>query len=349
MENLIDLGWQRSRSKELLSFPECQPARIVSISGSRFLAMSGSGPVSGPLNYAAGPPSTWLAVGDWVALTPENRIASVLSRTSLLARKVVGEPMQEQLLAANVDYAFVLQGLDGDFNPRRLERTIALIHAGKVVPVVVLTKEDRAPALDDALARARAVLPGIVLFSICVLEGRGVDRVAGILGPGITGVFLGSSGAGKSTLLNALLGATVQKTAAVRAHDSRGRHTTSARKLFFLPGGGMVIDTPGMRELQLWDAEEGVSETFPEIEETGKHCRFRNCRHENEPGCAVLLAVDGNELSRERLLSYVKLRREAEAFALRQKLHGRDSAEARRIGRAIKSVAERKRPRVHYE
>jgi len=344
MDGLFEWGWQRARENQLREFPDSRPARIITISGSRFLAMSATGPLSGPLRFADGPASTWLAVGDWVALSPENRIDAILPRTSLLSRKVAGLLLQEQLLAANVDYGFVLQGLDGDFNPRRLERTVAMIYAGRVTPIVILTKEDRATHLEESLALVRAALPSVMVFSICAPEGRGIDRVRALLSQGMTGVFLGSSGSGKSTLINALLGTQQQRTGEVREDDSRGRHTTTARRLFTLPGSGMVIDTPGMRELQLWDAQEGVAATFPEIEELGKECHFRDCRHENEPLCAVTRAVEEGRLARDSWLSFQKLRREAESVAERQRLHGKDSARMRRLGKEMKSISRRKRP-----
>lgn len=344
--DLMDLGWNRARQRELeKNFPGTRAGRVVNLSRGRHLTLTETGHVSGPLPRTEAASSSWIAVGDWVCLTTEGRIAGLLERKSVLSRKVPGDVTEEQLIAANIDYAFIVQGLDGDFNPRRIERTIALVRAGGVVPIVLLTKEDLATDLAEQINTARAAAGGATVLSACVPENRGVDTVRELIGPGVTVVFLGSSGAGKSTLLNALLGFEVQKTATVRKADSRGRHTTTSRRMFQLPGGGFVVDTPGMREIQLWDAREGVTDTFPEIVELASSCRFRDCRHESEPGCAVNAAVIEGRLDADRLASYRKLVRETEGFAEREKRRGKDSPEVKSIHRAIKDLSGRKRLR----
>ncbi len=341
---LADLGWTTKRARELEDLdPEARPARIVNLSRGRYLALSESGYRSGPLPRSADPSSSWIAVGDWVALTAQGRIAGVLSRSTYLARRAPGAVEVEQLLAANIDYAFVVQGLDGDFNPRRMERTLAMIRSGGAVPVILLTKEDLATDLATQVDTTRAIAAGTLLFTLCVPEGRGVERVATLIEPGITAVFVGSSGAGKSTLINALLGGSIQKTRAVRADDARGRHTTTSRMMFHVPGGGFIIDSPGMREIQLWDAGEGLADSFPEIAELAHGCRFRDCRHQGEPGCAVAQACATGQLDPARLESYLKLTREVESQAARERRRGRDSPENKAIHRAIRDVGKRKR------
>ncbi len=340
------LGWNRARSREWeKNFPGTQPGRIVNLSRGRHLTLTETGYVSGPLPRTERPSSSWIAVGDWVCLTSEGRIAGLLGRNSVLSRKVPGDVTEEQLIAANIDYAFIVQGLDGDFNPRRIERSIAMVRAGNVVPIVLLTKEDLASDLGEQMNIARAAAAGCPVFSTCVPENRGVDLVRELIGPAVSVVFLGSSGAGKSTLLNALLGFEVQKTAVVRKSDSRGRHTTTSRRMFQVPGGGFVIDTPGMRELQLWDAGEGVAEAFPEIAELAQSCKFRDCRHETEPGCAVTDAVEAGRLAPGRLESYRKLVRETGAFKERKMHRGKDSPVVKSLHRAIRDLSSRKRLR----
>jgi ribosome biogenesis GTPase len=259
------------------------------------------------------------AVGDWVALrvAPGDGnalIQAVLPRCSKFSRKAAGRATREQVVAANADTVFLVVGLDNDFSPRRVERYLAAAWESGASPVVVLNKVDLCV---DAIARVAAieeVTPAVPVHAVSALCGDNLDAVAAYCAPRRTVALLGSSGVGKSTLINRLVGRDLLATAAVRQKDGRGRHTTTHRELIFLPNGGMVIDTPGMRELQLWEADEGVQITFDEIETLAKGCRFRDCVHREEPGCAVRAAVEAGELTPDRLASMHKLQKELAWF-----------------------------------
>ncbi len=253
------------------------------------------------------------AIGDWVAVLPHDEpgrgtIRAVLPRRSRLARKVAGGRSDEQTLAANVDTAFLLMGLDRDFNLRRLERYLALAAGGGVSAVVVLNKAD---LCEDVPARtAEVVAPGTPVLAISAIDGDHIADLTEHLGAGRTIVLLGSSGVGKSTLINRLTGHERQATGAVRPSDGRGRHTTTHRELLRLESGALLIDTPGLRELQLTAGEAGVSAGFADIDELAAGCRFRDCTHDREPGCAVQAAIASGELPAERFENYVQLQRE---------------------------------------
>jgi len=261
-------------------------------------------------------------VGDFLLAEPgeEPRVVRVLERRSRLSRNAAGRETAEQVLAANVDVVFLVQGLDEGPNPRRLERTLAAVHAGGAEPVIVLTKADLLgdpAAVAAALAEARRAAGGAEVLLASGVTGDGVAALAARLAPSATGVLLGPSGAGKSTLVNALLGGAVQPTAEVRAHDARGRHTTTGRALFALPGGGFMVDGPGIRELRLWDGA-GLEQAFPELAEVAAGCRFTDCRHEGEPGCAIAAAVEAGRLDAARVESHAKLARELAAQEARR-------------------------------
>ena len=248
------------------------------------------------------------AVGDWVALR-ERTIEAVLPRATSISRQVAFRESDEQVLAANVDVVFIVAGLDGDFNVRRLERYLTTAWNSGASPVVVLTKLDVSDDPEQLVA-AETVAMGVPVLAVSNVTGDGLDALDDHLPPGRTAVLLGSSGVGKSTLINHLLGEERIATAAVR-RDGRGRHTTRHRELFELPRGALVIDTPGLRELQLWEGD--VDEAFADVVELAARCRFRDCAHESEPGCAVREGVDA-----ERLKAYRKLQRELRAIEVRR-------------------------------
>ena len=254
-------------------------------------------------------------VGDWVLVEDGRRIVALLPRRSAIKRGAAGEHYRQQLIAANIDVVLVVCGLDGDFNPRRIERYLLLVQAEGVTPVVVLTKADRpgtdADAALAALAGVRA--QGVDVVAVNARDPAGVRVLDRWLQPGTTAVLVGSSGAGKSTLTNSLLGVERMKTAEVREHDARGRHTTTHRALIALPSGACLIDTPGMRELKPTGEEELADGGFGEIEALAAQCRFRDCRHAAEPGCAVRAAVEAGTLDPGRLANYLKLRDEVVA------------------------------------
>jgi ribosome biogenesis GTPase len=258
------------------------------------------------------------AVGDWVGLDlASGLIETVLPRRATLSRKEARTAVREQVLAANVDVAFLVQGLPLDFNARRLERYLAMAWESGARPVVLLTKADLVDDLDPYLAEAEALTLGACpVHAVSATIGAGLEEVRAYFDGNRTAVLLGSSGVGKSTLVNALVGSELVATGEVRADDHAGRHTTTRRELVVLPEGGVVLDTPGIRELQLWDAD--LEQTFGDVEEIAARCRFSDCAHAGEPGCAVQAALADGTLARERWDSYVKLQREQEALEARR-------------------------------
>lgn len=255
------------------------------------------------------------AAGDWVAFEPRPGettalVRHVLPRRTAFVRKASGRAGGAQVVAANVDVAFLVTSLNADLNLRRLERYLATAYESGAEPVVVLTKADLTDDPDAAVAEVQAIAFGAPVLAISARTGLGLDAVAAHLPPGRTGVLLGSSGAGKSTLLNALAGSERMATAEIREDDARGRHTTTHRELVLLPSGGLILDTPGMRELGLWEAETGVATAFEDVEALAAKCRFSDCAHGAEPGCAVRAAIEAGDLSPERLAAYEKLQAE---------------------------------------
>jgi ribosome biogenesis GTPase / thiamine phosphate phosphatase len=275
--------------------------------------------VAGRLRHQAAGRQDFPAVGDWVAVAPRPHggratVHAVLPRRSRFARKVAGGRSEEQVVAANVDTVFLVTGLDGDFNLRRLERYLVLARESGAMPVAVLNKADACEDLAARVAEVEAIALGLPVLAISAKTGQGFELLRTYVRPAETVACLGSSGVGKSTIINTLAGQPLMRTREVRARDSRGRHTSSARELILLPDGGLVIDTPGMRELQLWEVTGGLTETFEDIDQMGASCRFRDCRHRGEPGCAVQTAVDEGRLPGGRLESYRKLQDELARF-----------------------------------
>jgi ribosome biogenesis GTPase len=272
---------------------------------------------SGKLRLAADQGADWPAVGDWVVVEGHGAdttavIQEVLPRRSKFVRKMAGKKLEEQVIAANVDTALLVSALDGDFNPRRVERYLAQCWESGARPVIVLNKADACAEARGKAAEMERVAVGTVVCVVSARTGQRFGELQEFLRPGQTLVLLGSSGVGKSTIANRLLGETVQEVQSVRESDSKGRHTTTARELFTLPGGALLMDTPGLREIQLWDAEDGVAQTFADIDALAAQCRFVDCRHEGEPECAVLAAVSAGVLDGSRLENRRKLLREQE-------------------------------------
>ena len=255
------------------------------------------------------------AVGDWVVLyqmpgEEKGIIHEVLPRSSQFSRKMAGLTTEIQLIAVNVDFVFLVMSLNHDFNVRRLERYLLAAWDSGATPVVVLTKKDTCEDLEYYIKEVEAIAFGVDIFAVSSVTGEGIDLLGNLLAAHKTGALLGSSGVGKSSLINALSGVEVMAVNDIRTDDSKGRHTTTHRELTLLPQGGLLIDTPGMREFQLWDTSEGVSASFQDIEDLALACRFRDCQHVKEPGCAIQEAIYNGTLKRERYKSYVKLMRE---------------------------------------
>lgn len=279
--------------------------------------------VSGKLAYGAQSREGYPAVGDWVILTPRSAeakgtITNILPRKSKFSRKVAGNNTEEQIVAANIDMIFLVNSLNEDLNIRRLERYVTLTWESGASPVIVLTKADLTADLSEKLRVVESVALGIPVITISVVNNTGLDQLKTYLHPGKTVALLGSSGVGKSTLTNYLCGYEKQEVQEIRDTDAKGRHTTTNREMVLLPNNAILIDTPGMRELQLWNSEEGLSNSFSEIEELAASCKFRDCQHEKEMGCAVKLAIEEGELEEERLQSYKKLLRELAFLERRQ-------------------------------
>jgi ribosome biogenesis GTPase len=274
--------------------------------------------LAGRLRHRAGARAELPAVGDWVRAvagapgTGRAVIHEVLPRRSRISRGAAGNPTEEQVLAANVDTAFIVTSLNLDLNTRRLERYVTLARNGGVTPAILLTKADLCADPETAVTEVAAATPGVAVHAMSVWLGQGLENLAPYLAPEKTCVLLGSSGAGKSTIVNHLLGAEALRVSPVRESDGRGRHTTTHREMLRLPGGALLIDTPGLREIQLWNGdEEGrLEQAFGDIVSLATACRFKDCRHQTEPGCAVKAAVAEGTLEPGRLASHAKLQRE---------------------------------------
>lgn len=302
------------------------PARVVREQRRSYHVLTETGEfraeVSGRFAHEATGRGQFPAVGDWVladSLDQDTaRIQRLLPRRTKFSRKLAGATTEEQVVAANVDTVLLVAGLDHDFNLRRMERYLTTAWESGANPVIVLNKADRSEALAERMEETGRVAMGVPLHAVSALTGEGMARLHAYCMPGKTLALLGSSGVGKSSLLNALAGNVLQDTQAVREDDSRGRHTTTHRELFFLEGGAMIIDTPGMREILPWADEDAVSGSFADVEGFAEACRFRDCTHQGEPGCAVEAAVATGELDAARLKSYFAMRKEAQWLERRQ-------------------------------
>lgn len=330
---LTDLGFDDDLRRKLedLARPDLLPARITRVDRDRYLVRNETGEVqaepTGRLLYSAASPQDLPCVGDWALVQYHNEgslaiIHDLLPRTTFLRRKAAGAKVEVQMIAANIDTAFVVQSCDGDFNPRRLDRYLVMVREGRIEPVILLSKTDLADPQTVRRMLGELTSTGATAMGVSNTTGEGLEPLRKSLRKGKTYCLLGSSGVGKTTLLNRLLGREEFETQGVRETDGRGRHTTSRRQLTILENGALLIDTPGMRELGMIDAETGIEESFPEFHELSGQCRFTDCTHTVERDCAIREAVERGELDEERYRSFLKLMKES-AF------YGRSYAERR--------------------
>jgi ribosome biogenesis GTPase len=352
--HLHEWGWNSFFSQHLRSDDSRKPARVIEQQRSAYHVVCEAGEllseVSGRLRRAAQMHAGAMpVVGDWVfvdipAAGGRAIIHEVLPRKSKFSRKAAGLETAEQVIAANIDTAFLVTSLNGDLNPRRIERYLTTIWDSGAQPVILLSKADLCDDVSAFLTTLAGIAAGAPTHVLSSITGAGLEQLDSYLTPGKTAALLGSSGVGKSTLINRLLGRAIQKVREIREDDDRGRHVTTSRRLFRTPSGGLLIDTPGMRELQLWDTGDGISRTFTDIQEFAHHCRFRDCSHESEPGCAVQSAIAAEELSAQRLEAYLKLRREI-GYLERQQDVFLQIEENRKWKRIHKAMRERYRQR----
>lgn len=348
--DLEDLGWDEAWQRVCAPHAAAGliPARVAIEFNYIYRVFAETGELqaqhAGRLRHEAVRKEQLSAVGDWVAVRPTPgeataTIEAVLPRRSKFSRKVAGALTEEQVVAANIDTVFIVMGLDGDYNPRRLERYLLLAHESGARPVIILNKADLAHHLSEDLDEIQGLAVGVPVHAISAKQGSGIEVIYCYLGRGRTGALLGSSGVGKSTLVNALLGEETLKTRDVRARDSRGRHTTRHRHLIMLPERrGLLIDTPGMRELQLWSQADSARETFDDITEIAAGCHFTDCRHKDEPRCAVKRAVEEGRLKPSRLDGFLKLQDEVQSLDDRKNTRAQINAKRRfkTISQAVK-------------
>jgi ribosome biogenesis GTPase len=345
MGELVNFGWADCFSRHFVDAGGHEPARVVTEHRTGYQVQTDTAEcfarIAGKLRHAAASQAELPAVGDWVVVQTAGDdsdavIHRVLPRKSKFSRKVAGERTDEQVVAANVDSVWIVSSLDRDFSLRRIERYLTLAWESGASPVIVLTKSDLCDEVHRFTSQLESIAAATAIHNTSSLTREGLNELDIYLKNHATVALMGSSGVGKSALINALAGATLQQTGGLR-DDGRGRHTTTHRELIRLSGGGLIIDTPGMRELQLWDGGSSLADVFVEIEELAQGCRFSDCRHAGEPGCAVARAIADGQLAADRLHSYHKLERELAHIERKQDARAQHE-EKQRIKSIMKSL-----------
>jgi len=319
--NLNTLGWNPFFNTAFYPYQETgfSAGRIAIENKNNYVVLTGQGPltaeITGKLRFTANTSAELPKVGDWVVLTlfeQEQKaiIHDVLPRKTRFSRKEAGHRTEEQIIATNLDRIFIVQGLDGNFNPRRIERYLVQIRQSKIDPVIVFNKADLCQDTDKKVAEMHSLVRDVPIVTVSAKNRTGFSELEKYVQSGLTIAFVGSSGVGKSTLINQLMGEDRLQTGNVRTVDDKGKHTTTRRELILLENGAILIDTPGMRELQLWNIEDHATEAFSEIEQLATDCRYADCTHTHEAGCAVLAAIEEGELSEGQYHNYLKMQRE---------------------------------------
>lgn len=328
LTELKKLGWDDFFNVQKLNFSAELHAGRVAIENKRnYLLYTESGEYMGELSgkfyYDAQSRGGLPAVGDWVLFKPVHNekkavIENVLMRKNKFSRKVVLEKTDEQIIAANIDFLFIITSLNLEFNLKRTERYLTLAFDNNLTPVIILSKEDLCEDPAVIISEVRSVAEGIDIHSVSTIENKGIDELKKYFEGNRTAAFVGSSGVGKSTLINFLTGTNNIPVNVIGDYKDKGKHTTTKREMILLPEGGIIIDTPGMREIQIWEGSEGLSDSFKDVEDFFSRCRFSDCKHDTEPGCAVKEAIDNGELDEERFNNYLKLKKEIKWFEIRK-------------------------------
>lgn len=332
--NLKDLGWNSFFEAYFESYQKDSviPARVIRVEKQHYYLQGEKREIlaelAGKFHHQAKSKADFPVVGDWVVVTQrpgENNgiIHGLLPRKTHFSRKVAGLKSELQVLVANIDYIFIVIGLDRDFNLQRIERYLALAWDSGAEPIIILNKIDLCTDLDEKIMAVESIAFGVPIHPVSAQKNEGLESLRSYSQPGKAIALLGSSGVGKSSLINRLLGTKRQLVGEIRENDGRGRHTTSRRELFFMADGGMIIDNPGLRELQILTQEDGLHDAFEDIEELAIHCRFRNCRHENEPDCAIKAALEAGTLDQRRYENFLKLQKEQKYLETREDAHTR--------------------------